>query len=107
MKCEKIMNGWEAIVYNPNDHEKAVDEREILLSKKYKTIKQAHEAILSTLEPYDMTVSYSTIRKIGDGSYNGRDSKIGRSIRMNKCKILVNYEKIVKTTTKTKIEIKE
>ena len=89
MDSEKIMKGWEVIVYNPNDYEKPEDEREVLLESRYKTIRQAHEEIERILKPYDMKVSYSTMRKMGDKSYKGGSSKLVSYIRFNKCKFLV------------------
>ena len=87
MKCEKSINGWDVKIYNPNDHDKPEEEREVLLEKKYKTIKLALEEINATLKDYDMPVSYSTLRKIGDRSYKAKESRLGKSVKMTKCKL--------------------
>ena len=87
MKYEKVVNGWDVKVYDPNDYEKPEEERTIILNKKYKTIKAAHEAIKTSLEGHDLTISYSSLRKIGDGSYPAKESQIGRSVKMDRCKI--------------------
>ena len=105
MKYEKTVNGWDVKVYNPDDHDKPEEEREVLLEKKFKTIKQTLEEVNATLKDHDMPVSYSTLRKIGDGSYKSTETRIGRSIKMEKCKLRMSVNIKAKVTREYKYEI--
>tara|TARA_R100001163_G_C5066052_1_gene204263 strand:+ start:866 stop:1177 length:312 start_codon:yes stop_codon:yes gene_type:complete len=102
MKYEKVVNGWDVKLYNPDDSDKPEENREVLLEKKYKTIKEALEDINLSLKPYDIKVSQSTIRKICNGSYYkvAGNSKTAKSIVLKKCKIIYEYVQ----TTESKIK---
>lgn len=102
MKYEKVVNGWDVKVYDPNDYKKPEEERKLLLEKKYKTIKLALTEINATLEGYEMPVSYSTLRKIGDGSYKAKESRLGKSVKMVKCELKMKVN--VKTTVTKEYE---
>jgi len=93
---EKIMNGWQVKVYNPEQVELPKEEREVLLNKKFKNVRLAHAAILEVLEPHDITISYSSMRNIAHGSYSGKNSVTNRSIDIEKCKITVRTQIIEK-----------
>ena len=95
MTSRKIMNGWRVKLYNPTQCELPDEKREVLLDKKYKNIRQAHSELIEILKDYDMKASYSTLRKIGDGSYGGKASKLKESIKFERCELRIEIiEKI-------------
>ena len=100
---ERVMKGWNVKLFNPTQCDLPEEEREVLLEKKFKTIRQAHTEITEILNNYDFKVSYSAHRKIGDGSYTGKNSRLKGCIKFEKCDIKVKHQVIIKQETKIEI----
>jgi hypothetical protein len=90
---EKEINGWEVTIYNPKQGDIIEEERDILLKKKYKTLTVALKEIQSTVEPYGMSVSLISLRKISTNDYGSDKSKLFKSIKIRKCKLRVKNTK--------------
>jgi hypothetical protein len=96
MDMTTTVKAWEVIIYDPNDAELPEEDRKIILSNTYKTIRLAQKEILDVLKPYDMEVSEVSLRKISSGTYESKISKISKCIKVTKCKLEknINYKKI-------------
>jgi hypothetical protein len=90
------VNAWEVTVYDPDDVELPEEDRKIILNDNFRTIKIAHKEIASVLKPHGMEISEISVRKISNGTYESRTSKLFKSIKITKIKLekSVNYKKI-------------
>lgn len=88
---KKQIRYWSVILYNPNDIKKDIEEREILLEKKFKTVKDAYEGITETLRKNNCDVKLSLITLRGMTTEIKDDSKtrsiLHKIIKITKIKV--------------------
>jgi len=89
---EKIRKAWLFTVYHPDDHEKEINERRILLQKKYKALRFAHEELEPLLKEHNRVLSFETLKRIAYGNYFTKNGSLNRIVTCEKSTIKITVE---------------
>ena len=69
---EKLLNGWLVTLYHPDDCDKAVEDRRILLFKKFRTFRLAHLEIEPILQSFGKSISLETLKHVTYDLYKSK-----------------------------------